>query len=355
MAWIRGPRPGRGTSTRPASSSLVAATLLDLKAARLLPAAEVEDDEDLALLEARDLLFARLLQYRAFKDVAATLAARMATEARRVPRAGAGRAAVRRAAARAGPRDHARAARRDRRPGDAAAGRRPPSGWSTCTPRRSASASRPCCIVDRLRRTAVRQLPGADRRRRRDARHRGPLPRPARAVPRGRRRVRPGRAARRADDPLDRRGRRATSRWTTSSTSRQTAGCDDVTTSRTTDVTRSGDRTEDRAGRHEPTGDRPRPRAGVDVDDLPRRRPRRDRGGADGRRRAGRRDRPRRGARHCRSERVELLLRRARGRVRRATAAASSCGTWPGAGGSTAAPSTPPSSSGSCSTARRPG
>ncbi len=65
---------------------VVAATLLDLKAARLLPAAEVEDDEDLALLEARDLLFARLLQYRAFKDVAATLAERLAGEARRVPR-----------------------------------------------------------------------------------------------------------------------------------------------------------------------------------------------------------------------------------------------------------------------------
>jgi hypothetical protein len=42
---------------------LVAATLLDLKAARLLPSGEVEDEEDLALLEARDLLFARLLQY----------------------------------------------------------------------------------------------------------------------------------------------------------------------------------------------------------------------------------------------------------------------------------------------------
>ena len=65
---------------------LVAATLLDLKAARLLPAAEVEDDEDLALLEARDLLFARLLQYRAFKDVAATLTTRIEAETRRSPR-----------------------------------------------------------------------------------------------------------------------------------------------------------------------------------------------------------------------------------------------------------------------------
>jgi segregation and condensation protein A len=65
---------------------LVAATLLDLKAARLLPAAEVEDDEDLALLEARDLLFARLLQYRAFKDVAATFAERITVESRRAAR-----------------------------------------------------------------------------------------------------------------------------------------------------------------------------------------------------------------------------------------------------------------------------
>ena len=65
---------------------LVAATLLDLKAARLLPQAAVEDEEDLALLEARDLLFARLLQYRAFKDVAASMAERMERERRRYPR-----------------------------------------------------------------------------------------------------------------------------------------------------------------------------------------------------------------------------------------------------------------------------
>ena len=66
---------------------LVAATLLDLKTARLLPSGEVEDEEDLALLEARDLLFARLLQYRAYKEVAALISARMAQEARRRPRA----------------------------------------------------------------------------------------------------------------------------------------------------------------------------------------------------------------------------------------------------------------------------
>ena len=65
---------------------VVAATLLDLKAARLLPSGEVEDEEDLALLEARDLLFARLLQYRAYKEVAGVFAARMAAAARRFPR-----------------------------------------------------------------------------------------------------------------------------------------------------------------------------------------------------------------------------------------------------------------------------
>ena len=66
---------------------LVAATLLDLKAARLLPQGDVEDEEDLALLEARDLLFARLLQYKAFKQVAGVLETRLAEESRRHPRA----------------------------------------------------------------------------------------------------------------------------------------------------------------------------------------------------------------------------------------------------------------------------
>ncbi|MGW1895189.1 segregation and condensation protein A [Streptomyces sp. NPDC002004] len=65
---------------------VVAATLLDLKAARLLPAAEVEDEADLALLEARDLLFARLLQYRAYKQIAEIFSGRLDDEARRYPR-----------------------------------------------------------------------------------------------------------------------------------------------------------------------------------------------------------------------------------------------------------------------------
>jgi len=66
---------------------VVAATLLDLKAARLLPSGEVESEEDLALLEARDLLFARLLQYRAYKQAAAFLVTRMAQERGRFVRA----------------------------------------------------------------------------------------------------------------------------------------------------------------------------------------------------------------------------------------------------------------------------
>jgi segregation and condensation protein A len=66
---------------------VVASTLLDLKAARLLPQGDVEDEEDLALLEARDLLFARLLQYKAFKQVAGVLEQRLAEESRRHSRA----------------------------------------------------------------------------------------------------------------------------------------------------------------------------------------------------------------------------------------------------------------------------
>ncbi|WP_099024719.1 segregation/condensation protein A [Mycolicibacterium palauense] len=65
---------------------VVAATLLDLKAARLLPAGEVDDEEDLALLEVRDLLFARLLQYRAFKHVAQMFAELEAAALRSYPR-----------------------------------------------------------------------------------------------------------------------------------------------------------------------------------------------------------------------------------------------------------------------------
>ena len=99
---------------------VVAATLLDLKAARLLPAAEVEDEEDLALLEARDLLFARLLQYRAYKEAAAWLSRAAGRRGDPVPPRGRAGDAVRRAAARGAARPGAGRVRRAGRPGDGA-------------------------------------------------------------------------------------------------------------------------------------------------------------------------------------------------------------------------------------------
>ena len=74
---------------------VVAATLLDLKAARLLPSGEMTDTEDLALLEARDLLFARLLQYKAYKQIAALLVAAADGRGPPAPAAGGTRSAVR--------------------------------------------------------------------------------------------------------------------------------------------------------------------------------------------------------------------------------------------------------------------
>ena len=65
---------------------VVAATLLDLKIAGLLPQGELVDAEDVALLEARDLLFARLLQYRAFKQSSAWFASHLEREGSRHPR-----------------------------------------------------------------------------------------------------------------------------------------------------------------------------------------------------------------------------------------------------------------------------
>lgn len=85
MAHIRALGPD-GDLDQTTEFLVVAATLLDLKAARLLPAAEVEDEADLALLEARDLLFARLLQYRAYKRIAEIFAERWEQEGRRHPR-----------------------------------------------------------------------------------------------------------------------------------------------------------------------------------------------------------------------------------------------------------------------------
>ena len=85
LGYLRGIESEKDLDT--ASEFLVvAATLLDLKIAGLLPQGELVDAEDVALLEARDLLFARLLQYRAFKDVSAWFAGHLAAEAGRHPR-----------------------------------------------------------------------------------------------------------------------------------------------------------------------------------------------------------------------------------------------------------------------------
>lgn len=88
IAYIRSlEASGEGWQLDQATEFLVvAATLLDLKAARLLPSGEVEDEEDLALLEARDILFARLLQYRAFKEIAAHFAAQIELAEKSFPR-----------------------------------------------------------------------------------------------------------------------------------------------------------------------------------------------------------------------------------------------------------------------------
>lgn len=84
VAYIR--RHGHWDLDEASEFLLVAATLLDLKAARLLPRGAVEDADDLELLEARDLLFARLLQYRAYKDVSEWFGSQIAQESRSHPR-----------------------------------------------------------------------------------------------------------------------------------------------------------------------------------------------------------------------------------------------------------------------------
>ncbi len=92
IAHIKAAKAEKGTGwwdlDQSSSFIVIAATLLDLKAARLLPSGEVDDLDDLALLEARDLLFARLLQYRAFKIVSSWISATLNEQSRRFPRPG---------------------------------------------------------------------------------------------------------------------------------------------------------------------------------------------------------------------------------------------------------------------------
>lgn len=88
LDYVRALRQTNSPAALDAASEflVVAATLLDLKAARLLPRGEVDDEADLAVLEARDLLFARLLQYKAFKDMSQLMAETMRTESARQAR-----------------------------------------------------------------------------------------------------------------------------------------------------------------------------------------------------------------------------------------------------------------------------
>lgn len=79
-------QPGSKALDETTEFLVIASTLLDLKASRLLPSLSEESDEDMALLEARDLLFARLLQYKAFKHAAGWVSQRFAEEATSFPR-----------------------------------------------------------------------------------------------------------------------------------------------------------------------------------------------------------------------------------------------------------------------------
>ena len=186
---------------------LVASTLLDLKAARLLPQGDVEDEEDLALLEARDLLFARLLQYKAFKQVAGTFERRLAAESLRHPRAvgleerfatllpevliGIGLEQFAALAAKA---------------------LEPKTVEEVSLHHIHAPAvsvrEQAALVVDRLRRTGTMTFRALCGDSPGHADHGGPLPGAAGALPGGRGRLRPGHAAGGAHRALDRRGGR---------------------------------------------------------------------------------------------------------------------------------------------------
>ena len=148
---------------------VVAATLLDLKAARLLPSGEVEDEEDLALLEARDLLFARLLQYRAYKQVGRGLRAVGWPGGGPVPASGHPGAAVRRAAARGAARPRAAGVRRAGRRGRCTPGRSPTISLDHLHAPRVSVREQAAHPGDRAAPVAHGDVPGADRRLRGDA------------------------------------------------------------------------------------------------------------------------------------------------------------------------------------------
>ena len=131
---------------------VVAATLLDLKVAGLLPQGELVDAEDVALLEARDLLFARLLQYRAFKEAARWFCGHLEAEAPRHARSVRLEERFRQQTPELVWTLSRRRLRGARRRWRWRRARSPSSGSTTCTRRSSSSASRPrtsspCCAA----------------------------------------------------------------------------------------------------------------------------------------------------------------------------------------------------------------
>ena len=152
IAHVKTGGQGLGPRGQTTSFLLVASTLLDLKAARLLPQGDVEDEEDLALLEARDLLFARLMQYKAFKQVAGVMEKRLAAESLRHPRSVGLEERFAVAAARGADRDRAGAVRRAGGQGDGAQAGARGRRCSTSTPPGCRCASRAALVIERLRR-----------------------------------------------------------------------------------------------------------------------------------------------------------------------------------------------------------
>ena len=175
---------------------VVAATLLDLKVAGLLPQGELVDAEDVALLEARDLLFARLLQYRAFKEASRWFASHLEAESHAASAHRAARGAVPPARARAALDPERRGLRRARRRSPSRRARSRSSDSTTCTHRSCRSASRPRTSSRCCRRgdpVTFRELIAGHRPARRGRRA---VPRGARALPACGDRLRAGRAAR---------------------------------------------------------------------------------------------------------------------------------------------------------------
>ena len=217
-----GQRQRLGPRRRPRSSCSSRRPCSTSRRPGCCPQSGPEDEEDLALIEARDLLFARLLQYRAFKDIASTFARADGDGGPDHAAPGRTGAAVRRPAPRAGHDRDPRAARHDRGAGHDAQVGRPPSASAHLHAPQVSVREQAAIIVDAAAPRAGRVVPRLVADADTHARHRRPVPRPARAVPRGGHRLRAGGGPRRARPSAGPAPTRATSRSTTSSTRTRT-------------------------------------------------------------------------------------------------------------------------------------